>query len=314
MKTNNNLLIFFLLAVAVAFLLFGGELPPPVPCEDCPTETVSPTEVETEEPAEPTVTATATPSPTPTRIIMTVDAPTIDPNSTPTAIAGEDVSDDSPNLLVNPSFEGPVRIVLFNEVQVKIGWEPFYCDEPYTPEKCLTVQRNETGEEFTLPMARPEFKDTQVENRVHSGQAAQQWFCFYKVCRAGVYQTIETTPGANCEAGAYVQSWSTPDWNLTGDRSLMAEDDDLINSIWMIRVDLDGDTFAFSESNLDSGDLLISRGFTHEIDGHYDKYVLISYEFTANSYETTVFFENVRLFPFAHNDSYIDDAYVRCDQ
>ena len=48
--------------------------------------------------------------------------------------------------------------------------------------------------------------------------------------------------------------------------------------------------------------------------GHYDQYSEISYTFIATGDETTVFFENLRIWPFAHNESYIDDAYLRCTE
>ena len=57
--------------------------------------------------------------------------------------------------------------------------------------------------------------------------------------------------------------------------------------------------------------MLVSRSFGFS-DRHYDKYALIKYTFMATGTKTTVFFENLRIWPVANNESFIDDAYVRC--
>jgi LysM repeat protein len=275
------------------------------------TDTVTPVTVtavpDTVTPATDTVTpvtVTAVPD-TVTPVTVTPSPETVTPETvTPTRIVTDPgIPADAPNLLANPGFEGSVRSVDFVEVNVFEGWEPFYCDEPYTPEKC-PAPRQGSGNPAGLQMGRPEYKLTDIGNRVHGGQTAQQWFCFFRSCRAGVYQTVTTTPGATCEAGAYVQSWSANGTGFTSDLSTQDERD---NATWFIRVNLAGDTFAFSDANL------ISRGFGYA-DGIYDQYVKISYIFTANSTTTTVFFENLRLWPVANNDNYIDDAYVRCTE
>lgn len=252
------------------------------------------TPIATEEPTEAPTTAT--------------EEPTAEPDDdfpTPTPIIPEDstIPDNAPNRLTNPGFEGSVRPVGLSEINVFQGWEPFYCDEPYTPEKCPALRQGD-GNPEGLMMGRPEYKATDIDNRVHGGSTAQQWFCFFRACQAGVYQTVETTPGAACEAGAYVQSWSGDGSGFTSD---LLTEDDRANSTWFIKVSLDGNTFAFSDQNLVSEEF----GYEH---GIYDKYVKIRFRFTANSTRTTVFFENLRLFPIANNDNYIDDAYVRCSQ
>ena len=78
-----------------------------------------------------------------------------------------------------------VRGVIFGEVNVYEGWEPFYCDQPYTPTRC-PAERIGSGNPPGLLMGRPEYKPTDIANRVHSGATAQQWFCFFRTCRAGV--------------------------------------------------------------------------------------------------------------------------------
>ena len=177
----------------------------------------------------------------------------------------------------------------------------FYCDEPYTPEKC-PAPRQGSGNPSDLMMGRPEYKPTDLATRVNSGDTAQQWFCFYRTCNAGVYQTVDTIPGALCEAGAYVQSWSTSSGSPTSDLDTY---DQRINSNWYIIVDPSGGTNAFANG------LLESRVFGYD-DGIYDQYVKIGFTFTATGTKTTVFFGNLRIWPISNNDNYIDDAYVRC--
>ena len=153
-------------------------------------------------------------------------------------------------------------------------------------------------------MARPAFNVTSSSANVHGGQAAQKWSCSDAACRGGVYQTVATTPGATCEVGAYVQSLST---NGTGTTSDLTTADDRDNSTWFVRVNLTGGTGAFANG------LQISRGFGYN-DKTYDRFGLIKYTFQATGNRTTVYFENLRLWPLAKNVSTIDDAYLRCTQ
>ncbi len=308
---------------------------PPIPTQIALTETPTDT-------ATPTLTATATATPTPTPTATATGTPTLtaspspaptntppptatsDPNYTPpaptaapTATAGGATATAAPtgaNRFDNPGFEGSTRPVIFGEVNVYNGWEPFYCDEPYTKAKCPAERRdtqspprpgyNDPG----LLMGRPEYKPTDVANRIHGGSSAQQWFCFFRVCRAGVFQTIRTRPGEVCEVSAYVQSWSAAGPQGTDGQAFTSDTataDDRDNSSWRIKVDLSGGSNAFDQG------LLESRKFTYE-DKHYDRYAKISFTFTATGERTTIFFENLRLWPFAHNDSYIDDATAIC--
>ncbi len=274
-----------------------GTTPTPPPTSEPTVEpTAEPTTEPTAEPtAEPTVEPTSEPTTEPTA------EPTEDPDIPTPIVPVVTVPANAPNLLTNPGFEGSVRPVIFGEVNVYENWEPFYCDEPYTTSKCPALRQG-SGNPPGLQMGRPEYKPTDIGNRVRSGLTAQQWFCFWRTCDAGVFQTVSTTPGAVCEAGAYVQSWSA---NGTGFTSDLQTADQRANSTWFVRVDSTGGTNAFANS------VLTSRGFGYG-DGIYDKYVRISYTFTATSTQATVFFENLRIWPIANNDNYIDDAYVRC--
>ena len=185
-------------------------------------------------------------------------------------------------------------------------WEPYYCAEPYTDEACDALRQG-SGNPAGLLMARPVYSMATRDNRVNSERRAQRWVCQYTTCRAGVYQTITTTPGATCEVGAYVQSFSTHNTGQSTSELATAEDRD--NSTWFIRVDLSGGTDAFASGGASE----ISRGYGY-LDNIYDQYQLVSYTFEATSTQTTVFFENLRLWPMARNHSYIDDAYVRCSE
>ncbi len=289
-------------------------IPPTATPSDTPsptatfTPTFTPTATAT---ASPTSTTTYTPSPYPTITPVPTDTPIPPPTATPTATtpASGDIKPDAlGNRLQNPGFEGNTRPVIFGEVNVFEGWEPFYCDEPYTPQKCPAprpCEDDQTGgcNPPEMMMRRPEFKPTTLAARVHSGETAQFWFCFYGSCQAGVYQTFPTTPGQICEVGLYVQSWSNYDDDLPSE---LTSQDDRANSTWQIRVDPNGGTYAFAAG------LLESEEFGYE-DGIYDQYVLITFVFTATGNQATVFFEDTRIWPIGNNDSYIDDAYAHCN-
>lgn len=316
-------------SIAAAATLTPPPIPTSLPLTATPTDTPTPTLTSTAT-LTPTATATATETPTftppptntPTNTPVPTLAPTIDPNATatpipptitPTSVPNPPPSTD--NLFENPGFEGSTRSVIFPEVNVFTSWEPFYCDQPYTKQKCPALRRDtksppRTGyNDPSLVMGRPEYKPSDVENRVRNGKTAQQWFCFFRVCDAGVFQTIDTHAGQTCEASAYVQSWSASGSYGTDGKAFTSDTatkDDKANSVFRIRVDTSGGTQAFANG------ILVSRDFTYD-DGHYDKYAKISYTFTAAGDKTTIFFENVRLWPFAHNDSYIDDAAVFCN-
>jgi hypothetical protein len=154
-------------------------------------------------------------------------------------------------------------------------------------------------------MGRPAYDKTTTAGRIHGGAAAQAWTCPYYSCRAGIYQMVDTTPGATCEAGAYVQSWSNND--ATSFTSQLLTLDDRANSAWSIRIDGKGGAEAFEDG------LTTSRSFSYD-DGVYDKFVLISTTFQVTTTEVTVFFEDLRLWGYANNASFIDDAYLRCTQ
>ena len=170
--------------------------------------------------------------------------------------------------------------------------------------------------------------------RVFEGATSQRWFCFFGTCDAGVYQVVPTEVGVVYEVGARFQLWSESgkhplddfgnlhDSHTFGYQRLplsgiceisrdagtsdTCSDDDQLNALAYILVNLTGDTFAFSESNLPA-----VREYHGYSEGCYDGWCLVTYRFTANASTTTVFFGSLRHFPFEYNDTYIDDAYVR---
>lgn len=287
----------------------GSATPKPPTATATATATATPTAVPspTSTPT-PTLTlvpgVTASPSETPTPTETPELTATYPPGfNTPTPFApSATVPPNAPNLLTNPGFEGQAQSVGFDDVLVLNGWQPFYCDQPYTAEKCPALRLG-SGNPVNLLMGRPAFQPTNEAGKVNSGTTAQQWSCTWRACRGGVYQTVQTTPGALCEAGAFVQSWSTDD--VLSFASDLVTRDDRDNSTWFIIVDPTGGTNAYANG------LLVSRGFGYD-DGIYDQYVPISYLFTATGSQVTVFFENLRLWPITNNVNYIDDAYLRC--
>lgn len=216
--------------------------------------------------------------------------------STPTPIVSSvTIPSSAPNRITNGSFDGATRNIFYDTVKVVTGWEPFYCAAPYVSSGCISP---EGSSDSNGSMGRPVYGVTSQSGSSKSGQA-QYWSCNSDTCRAGIFQTIATTPGATCRAGAFVKSWSAPSGSLASTARY--------NSYWFIRVDTSGGTAAFATSPA----LLLSRAFDIE-DGHYDQFIEISYTFQAIGTRTTVFFENLRREPQANNFSYIDSAYVVC--
>ena len=279
--------------------------PAPTP-SSAPTQTaLSPSATATATPAR-----TATPGPSPTH---TTPTPTAVPlASLPTPTPFPPAPSGLENRLSNPGFEGDAHPVILDEVQVVDGWEPFYCAEPYMDEKCRT-RASAAGGNYSSFMGRPDFAPTTEAGRVHGGNSAMHWWCGYEACQGGVSQTFETTPGEICEVGAWVQSWSAPTGegqdsagNPTGpNTSKLAAQSDRDNSTWRIRVDPGGGDYPWAGSVLTGGPYGYEAGI-------YDQYALIAYSFVATSDRATVFFENLRLWPFEHNENFLDDAYAVC--
>lgn len=290
------------------------------------TETAAnPTATEISVTTEPDTTQTVSPSEEPAATVTPTDTPV----ATPTRIAGP--PDGLVNLFADPSFEGEATKRTFNEVQVIAGWEPFFCAVGYRDIKAGQC-KNEEGHE----MRRPEFRPSFLPERVRQGVQAQQWFCQFGACQAGVYQTVQVEPGRRCAVSAFVMTWSrgqppeedlaravggrqywsearqrweysstpwTSDIAITGPGGVPVGD--RLNSEWVIKVDPAGGSDAFAEG------LIVSQAYTYA-DGHYDQFGKIYLEFISTGAQATIFFENLRHYRLVNNDSYIDSAFVGC--
>lgn len=146
-----------------------------------PTPTLAPS-------ATPTATVVGTLTPIPTHRPTVTVAPTeavVGPGLAACPAGGN-------NLLTNPSFEGEFKFQGGQELLVAPGWVAWW------------VQGSDAN-------FRPEFKPTNLGNRIHSGASAQQYFKSFAQYVAGVYQVVENpqlTPGTRIQFSAYGQGWS----------------------------------------------------------------------------------------------------------
>lgn len=291
--------------ILVCLILVGLVL---AACE--PGETVTPTD-----PGPSTLhppPATATPEASSTATLIPTASLTPTPAQTPTAtvpVVYPD-PDDLPNLLLNPSFEAPYRSVIFGEVNVAHDWEPFYCDEPYMDEKCPAPRQGDGNPEGLL-MGRPEFKEKyygDYPDEVVEGIFSQTWFCFFRTCWAGVYQTFDTKPDELYEVGVWVSSWYNNDDDPLSDLYTL---DDWAASVWSIAIDPNSD---YGIKNAFDPDLVAcefeSTPDTPWDQQFYDHWVKLSCRFIAQGNSATVFFRNLRIWPVANNDNRIDWAYA----
>lgn len=263
----------------------------PLPVTVLPTNTPipSPTEAPSPTPVPPT------PSPSPT----TAPSPTVtaSPTMLPTPVSGT-------NLFRDPGFEGPYASRLNSDGYyhiVPLYWHPFYCDG-------CPAYRQGTGNPEGLLLGRPEYKPAAADAdvlRIHSGTNAGEFFGFYRALEGGYYQIVSTPVGATCTVSVYVQSWSGFDGDSDPHESHLITQDDKDNSTWYILIDRLGGTNAFA------GGMLKSRGFGYN-DGIYDRWARIDYTFVTTGPKTTVFIDNVRLWPVRNNNNYVDDASIVC--
>jgi len=262
-----------------------------------------------------TATATDSPTLTPTATATATPAP---PTFTPTAIPP--TIPPGLNLLRNPGFEGAVITHIFNEVNVYEGWQPYYCDEPHTPEPCPATWLGDKNPPDLL-MGRPEYKPVAY---------GQSWFCFMRPCDAGIYQTIDTLPGHYYTVAFTAQLWSEDGSNPDGQPSHgygywgelpdgsggvygpygssdIAGTDDLINGSLYIALDFKGATFGFADHLVYSPEYGYWEG-CYRLQG--DEWCQVEMALIANSYITTIFLGARFVFPFAHNDVIIRGAAV----
>jgi len=307
----------------IVLFLTGCAAPPPEWTPPAPpTETaIAPTEVEP--PATALPPDTETPPPAPTSTPSPPPTATLAPTATATALPAPTDTPTAPPVpqveeiaipIVNPGFEGAYYADTFGNIFVATGWRSWYCADPYTAgcpatpwcDVGQTVGCNPVG----TAMGRPEYNPqlaAQYPNRVHGGSAAQHWFCFSRACWAGVYQPVTIPPGWSvCTVEAYVQSWSNNTTNTTYTSDLGTQDARR-NSTWTIAVDFAGGANAFANG------VQVGHGYGYDWD-IYDNWAWIGYTFDVPSGggPLTIFIGDRRLWPFKHNDSYIDDVRMTC--
>lgn len=265
--------------------------------------------------------------PTPIACAATVPPATVTTLPTATATVGNIPAPQ----LQNPGFETRngqhVRPVYgLPEINVVPGWNPYFCDQPYTAARCPTPDAWNPNP-YTTYMKRPEFKPSnpdqdcnaanQYASRTHGGCQSQQSFEFYGVGRHGVYQTVIVTPGAQYEFSAYIQLWAAEnavggcvrrdsrnaciERNADPYSSDIATADDKTAIAAHVGVDPTCGTNAFAPTVQWSADSAWAEGF-------YDKFGLAKIRFTALSNCVTVFAGGYNRYGKAHNDIYIDDA------
>lgn len=183
------------------------------------------------------------------------------------------------NALRDPGFEGPFREVDgIHELKVAAEWQPWW--DPRD--------------------TRPEYKRADLATdarRVHSGQAAQQWFSTYSTHTAGVYQKLFGLPcGAKLTFSAWMQAFTSN-----------KNDFDQSEGKYRMRIGID----PYGGTDPESPDVVWSN------DGHaiepYDKYYFLSVETVARSDRATVFIWGQPEWALKHNNAYVDDTALKVE-
>src|SRR5262245_5009440 len=181
------------------------------------------------------------------------------------------------NLLQNPGFEGTYVAFAGNPTQlVAPGWSAWF----------NTRQPGEPGF-VNLP---PDYRSAQNPNRIHSGQAAQEFFTFFATHTGGVFQRVSLAAGNRVRFSVFFNVWST---------SL----DDINKSDQpggvKLRVGID------PNGGTNGGAAGIVWSDQQEF---YDEYRELSVEAVSASTFVTVFVESAVKEPVKNNNVYVDDA------
>jgi hypothetical protein len=127
--------------------------------------------------------------------------------------------------------------------------------------------------------------------RVRSGEAAQQYFTFWRTHEAGFYQRVAVTPGVTYCFSVWGHSWSADD----DDDAYSGPFDGVLNQ--RVGIDPTGGT------NWQSGSIVWAPQRTQ-----YDYYGLFMVEATSQAPFVTVYTHSRPMWPVKHNDVYWDDA------
>lgn len=176
--------------------------------------------------------------------------------------------------LINGDLEGGFRQVDgIGELTVAEGWFPWW--HPGS--------------------ARPEYKAATLDidpRRVHSGNAAQQWFNNFAKHTAGICQRLENVPvGAELTFEAWVQAF-------------VSDKDDFSQSDGRYRMRIGIDVYGGTDPE---GEDVVWSDDGHSIQP-YDEYQYLSVEAVARSDRCTVFIQGQNEWPLKHNNGYVDDC------
>lgn len=300
--------------IAAAVLFLAGRVTSPAvstaTISACPEYACVLVTVQSTAPTAINATATATvpvatpPAVTPTRVVEA------SPTAAPTIAAGQ------PNLFVNPGFNYDARHDppgLYQDLGVHRAvakyWSWFDCDGCLAPNQGTGPGTNPIGNRQQSPEFKPASFGGSSGREFVEGNSAQQFFCFSFACDAGVFQTVNVTPGATCTVTARVRSWSTDLDSLT---SKLITEDDKANIHWYIRVQPYGSTDWKSAP-------LRSRAYGYA-DKIYDQYtppeapLQFTFKVPGDSTKVTVFFEMTTEWRFPTQNGYVDDASLKCDK
>lgn len=204
--------------------------------------------------------------------------------------------------LVNAGFEGgwtrdTATEQAWSEIFVPEGWVAFWKEGgpvPHDPQN-----RNGYGRpEMRVINREPPFLSPP---RVHAGQRAVQWFTFWRIHDAGIYQRVAAEPGERLAFTAWAHAWSSD-----GDNAYASDVDGDGHENFTFRAGIDptGGTDPWASS--------VVWGLGAHI---YNAYAPIpAAEATAAADAVTVFIRSTVLWPFKHCDAYVDAAQlVRLD-
>jgi LysM repeat protein len=179
------------------------------------------------------------------------------------------------NLLQNPGFEEPY-LTINNDPTLRVanGWQPWSLPQ---------------GSSSSIN-ARPEYKPA-PSNRVHSGNAAQEYNTFFATHTGGVYQRIPVAPNTELRFSIFVYVWSS----ATFTNPDVSEDPNHV--IVNVGIDPNGGTDGTSPNIVWSADAEF-----------YDQYRELSVTATSRSTAVTVFVRSAPQGFVGTNNIYVDDA------